>query len=30
MKRIKGISCFVMLFIACISCREKYDDVKCA
>lgn len=28
MKRIKGISCFVMLFIACISCREKYDDDK--
>ncbi len=28
MKRIRGIFCFVMLFIVCISCREKYDDGK--
>ena len=28
MKRVGGIFCFVMLFIVCISCREKYDDGK--
>ena len=30
MKRIECISCLMMLLIACIDCREKYDDVKCA
>ena len=28
MKRIKSISCFMMLLIVCISCSEKYDDNK--